>query len=393
MSPPPDAAAETRAVVTVTAIRSCGGWQVRRSAQVLRVRWQDGRVAGSVRSAGPGPCDDLTARLADAARRQLRQFDDGLTACDTPAARTVAVQSAQITAAARVLGWPAGDGWPTGRVAVGMLVRGESAVGPLLLGGAESGTQVSAAGQGTGWLAAGTGCAAALTAVARVIHDWRPADAGRSWQDLPLVLSPGVAAPVITGARMALASPGAAKLAGRRILHDLALLDIPDGYQPGQSSPPGETDDAGQPATVLHLVNRGVAAVPRRDPRTGLVAGRATWDHDAQRLTGPPHYRLSLHGAAGEAPQGAVRLRWCVEGIRRFHPDGTMRLLCIATHPVTGHCFRLRLTARPLSLLRTAAAVTDDTAVIYAGDTVATPSLVLPSATELGNGGIHVEEV
>ncbi len=95
-------------------------------------------------------------------------------------------------------------------------------------------------------------------------------------------------------------------------------------------------------------------------------------------------FRLALSGLpADPVPDGAVELIACAEGLRRYHPDGHLRLLCLARPADQAGTFLVTVRARPLSLLRAVAGLTGDSEQTYLEHEINTPSLVLPSAAEL----------
>ncbi|MDT0343607.1 hypothetical protein [Streptomyces litchfieldiae] len=376
---PAPAADEWRATAAVTAIRRRARWHARLSSDLIHLTRSEGRVAASDRQVPrPAAAPDGTAQ---ATRRHLAAFDaalsgDGVDGEDS----VVPLESALIVAEERGGGPPPGHGPDTAAVRrrISMLVRVESPAGPLLLG---------AAGPD-----AGTVCAAQLLQVQADFAG--SAAAGRpaaGWRDRPLLLAPPVAAAVVSGVAMALGSPGAARLDGCRVLPDLTLVDEAPEVTAGRA------DDAGRPAEPLTLLHRGRVAVPPRDPGTGLVLGRARWDHDSARLVGESPSGLRLTGGpAPGAATGRLELLRCVEGLRRYHLDGRLRVVCLARVPGEAGWFRVELTARPLTLLRAVTGVCLPAVATCAGDRVHTPALLLPAAAALADrerGEIDVRSV
>ncbi|MGW5349832.1 hypothetical protein ACWERV_04820 [Streptomyces sp. NPDC004031] len=338
------------------------------TSEVVRLTRRGGRVVGSARVLPGGRGWPDWSRVVPAVQAELAAFDHAAGVCGGEG--PLVLQSARAAAEAGTGPGP-GSGW--------LLVRAESPAGPLLLG---------AAGP-----AAGDACAAQLRA-ARVDFAAapKPVAPAPDWRERPLLLAPQVAAAVVAGARMALASPRAARLDGRRLLPGFGLVDEVPGL------PAGAADDAGLPAGPLRLLDGGRVAIPPRDPGSGLVPGRARWDHERARLVADRRCRLVFGGppAPAEAVADRIDLLWCVEGLRRYFPDGRMRLVCLAVLPGAPGWFRVELTGRPLTLLRSAGGVHGRAAEICAGDRVHTPALLLPPAACLvggEKGDIGVREV
>lgn len=227
---------------------------------------------------------------------------------------------------------------------VRVLARVETVGGPVLLG------TESAAGLPFGELGG-------------LPHELSPATESR---DLPIVLRPGVAAVLIAGAVFSLTSArgreNVKRLAGRRVLPGLSL------------------SVAGRP-----LVDAGVL-VPSDDEPPRI------WDHDSQSSVEDPLTRASLRGTEAPLPPDVVELMWCVEGLQRYHADGTVRLQCLAR---TGGEWSVRtLVGKPIHLLRHVTAVHGPLTTVFTDSVVSTQSLVLTSARtieEKGNGRI-IEE-
>jgi hypothetical protein len=351
-----------RARASVLAFPAAGGWHRRRSWDLIRLHPADGpggargRITGSARLTASGHDDGPLIR-------SLRLIADGALAglaarLDARTGPAVA-QSVAITVSAG-----AGHRAP----AVHLLVRAETAAGPVLAGGAGA-HAVDATLDSLAPLPGRAGRAA------------RPPD---GWRDRALLLHPPVVAAVMAGARLALGSPGAARLTGRRILPDLTLADEPTGHL-GL----GRDDDGHATAPVI-LADHGRIGSIARDQRTGIPVGRACWQHDSGGLVQSTAYRLVLTGFPAEAPPAdPLDLVACVEGVRRFHPDGRLRLLCIAGSGDAGRgrgtWFALPLAARPLALLRAVLGTVGPAADTGTDGEVRTPALLLPSVNELMN--------
>ena len=135
----------------------------------------------------------------------------------------------------------------------------------------------------------------------------------------------------------------------------------------------------------MHTIVRSgrVAPLPQ-GPDPGVPSGRAVWSHEAGQLAAAATFGLALSGMpAGPVPDGAVELIACAESLRRYHKDGQLRLLCLARSADPADVFLVTVRARPLSLLRAVTGLTGDSEQTYLEHEINTPSLVLPSATEL----------
>jgi hypothetical protein len=90
-------------------------------------------------------------------------------------------------------------------------------------------------------------------------------------------------------------------------------------------------------------------------------------------------------------PDDAVALLACVEGLRRYYPDGQLHMVCLARAPGTASTFLVAIRARPLSLLRAVTGLAGAAADTYLEHEITTPSLVLPSAAELARKShVHI---
>jgi hypothetical protein len=185
-------------------------------------------------------------------------------------------------------------------------------------------------------------------------------------RDLPIVLRPGVAAVLIAGAVFSLTSAkgreSVRRLAGKRVLPGLSL------------------SVAGRP-----LVDGGVLVAPDGEPHR-------IWDHERQSYVEDPLTRAVVGGPEAALPNEYVELVWCVEGLQRYHADGTVRLQCLTR---TGDDWSVRtLVGKPIRLLRHVTAVHGPLTTVFTDSVVTTQSLVLTSARtieEQGNGRI-IEE-
>ncbi|MFI6096378.1 hypothetical protein ACIA8G_12530 [Lentzea sp. NPDC051213] len=185
-------------------------------------------------------------------------------------------------------------------------------------------------------------------------------------RDLPIVLRPGVAAVLIAGAVFSLTSArgreNARQLAGKRVLPGLTLT---------------EADRT--------LVDAGVLVASDEAPQR-------IWDHERQSYVEDPLTRAGMRGPEAPLPQDFVELVWCVEGLQRYHADGTVRLQCLAK---TGDEWSVRtLVGKPIRLLRHVTAVHGPLTTVFTDSVVTTQSLVLTSARTIegkGNGRI-IEE-
>lgn len=327
------------------------GWDRCRSAGLVELTRTGPRVTSSRRRAAHPGGEPLTGALDAAVGGCLADLTAGL---DEPAGPAVAVQSVLVTATGDSAGAP---------VSPRALVRVESVAGPLVAGGSGADAAVTVLD--------------AVAGLRRLAP--RPVRPPAGWTERPLLLRPPVAAVVVTGACLALASASAVRLDGRRVLPGLTLRDEPvDHLVRGH-------DDAGHRADVLTLVDRGRVALPERDADTAVPLGRAQWDHDSGALVRAPLRRLALTGPP--APDGGgepLELAWCVEGLRRYHPDGTLRMLCLARpEPGSPDWFLVSVTAPPLTLLRAVSGVTGPVTGTYSEGEVRSPGLLLPSVERL----------
>ena len=342
--------------------------QLRTSHEVVRLTRTGARVSGSVRVLPSSGDPALTDRI-DRAEAVARAVADRGPRCSG-----YRLQSVLVTLGAQVR----------------VLARVESGFGPLLLGGAgpDAVGQLSAAlDLAAAWL----GPAVTGTSAGAADPAGRPLD----WTDRPLLLASPVAAAVLAGVRLVLATPAAARLDGRRVLPALTLTDLPVEHARGTP------DDAGLTAEAWDVVRAGRVATMPPDPSTGLPAGRAVWSHDTSRLGTAGSFVLSLSAVPelAAAPSlspapgppamaDAVELLTCIEGIRRYHPDGRLRLLCLARlhgpEPGQGkQPFLVRLTGRPLSVLRAVTGVTGQPRPVCTDHLVSTPALLLTPARSL----------
>ncbi|MDM4719454.1 hypothetical protein QTQ03_07530 [Micromonospora sp. WMMA1363] len=316
-----------------------------------------GRVTGSRRSTGSvadEAAKDVAVLLTDVAAR-IGATVDGL-------------QSAVAT----VDEWRDGAGLPVARRG-DLLARVETAGGPVLLGTVGYG-EPSGLVPALPW--------GDLAGLARAPDAGPPDD----WRQRPLVLSAAPTAVLVAGAAFSLTSRGgretAQRLAGRRVLPALTVRDLP-------AAPPGhDRDDLGNPAETRTLVDAG-RICPPPPWHEGMPRGRAVWDHDAAACGPPPLARLDLTGPDLAVPSGAVELLWCVEGLQRYHGDGTVRLRCVArTTDRPDDRFLVVLRGRPIHLLRQARGLAGSRTAVYSDSDVTTRSLVLASAAEL-EGAAH----
>jgi hypothetical protein len=343
--------AELLATVQAFAVPTPGSRpRLARSVELLELSGVPGRgVAASVRRLAPSPLTGPGELAADATDELLRRTMAAL--CTVPGAP---VQSVLATGMARY-GNGSGPPWRRVRVAA----RVETVGGPVIVG---SGNGVPAAGSFPDRLG--------------------PSGPPAGWTGRPIVLTPPVAAIVASAARLALTSRSMREryphLVGRRILPALSIVDGPamhdeNGY-----------DDAGRPASRHPMVAEGVLRPVPFDPQLGVIEGRAFWNHDRQAAGAAPMACLSLSGPQGEPTADALEVRWCVEGLQRYHADGVLRLRCLA-HPTgdTVSWFGCELRGRPLNLLRAAAGMTGLRLNVFSDDEVTTGSLVLPNAEVL----------
>ncbi|QXJ24700.1 hypothetical protein AGRA3207_006077 [Actinomadura graeca] len=340
-----------------------GGPALRLSADlVLMTRDGSGAVRGSRRSPGGGDADGDTA--VDAVRGLL-------------AAAAVALDGAPVQSVLAEVRWLPARGWRRSRV----LARVETALGPTCTGFTAPGD------------APATGRARGAPGVLDVPpYEARPGTPPDGWRALPLLMRPAVAAVPVAGTALVLTSRAARgrvdRLGGRRVLGEQALDDLPSAH------PEATPDDAGHPAGVVRLVEDGVLRPLRAGRVPGAPRGRAVWDHDRQALrpTAQPRLRLSVPPAPPPGP--ALELRWPVEGLRRYDPDGHLSLICVAhVSGDPGRCFTVRLRARPQTIMRAVRGAAGDGAAVVCAEADATvPPLLLPSARDLaGEGRCAVE--
>ncbi|WP_338674978.1 hypothetical protein V1460_19790 [Streptomyces sp. SCSIO 30461] len=285
------------------------------------------------------------------------------------------------SAVAQVREWRDADGLLVSRRAE-LLARVETAGGPVLLGTSGQGDPGSLV-DALPWDELGS--------LDAPFDHVRPPD---DWRWRPLVLRPSPAAVLVAGAAFSLTSRGgratAKRLSGRRVLPPLTLTDLP-------SAPPEVgIDDLGALARPAPLVEAGrICPPPPVSPAaTGVPIGRALWDHDAGGILPPPQARLELTGPETEVPPDAVELVWCVEGLQRYHGDGTVRLHCLArTADRPGGWFRLVLRGKPIHLLRQARGLAGPPTAVHSDSEVTTRSLVLAGATDMEGAGHAVVTV
>ncbi|MEV7187403.1 hypothetical protein [Kitasatospora sp. NPDC093102] len=322
-----------------------------------------GRVTGSRRVAGPSDQDagkETGLLLTEAAERT--------------ASAVAGLQSA----VAQVHEWRDSDGLPVSRRAE-LLARVETPGGPVLLGTSGQGDPAALV-EALPWDELGA-----------LSEPFVSADPPDDWRERPLVLRPSAASVLVAGAAFSLTSRGgratAARLAGRRILPQLTLTDLP-------SAPPESgRDDRGDPALPTVLVDGG-RICPPPPLAEGIAPGRAVWDHDAGGFGPPPLARLELDGPRAEVPPDAVELVWCVEGLQRYHGDGTVRLQCLArVADRPGGWFRLALRGKPVHLLRQARGLAGPPMAVHSDSDVTTRSLVLAGAAEMEGAGHAVVTV
>ncbi|MFD0399051.1 hypothetical protein ACFVHI_13345 [Kitasatospora sp. NPDC127121] len=366
--------AETRIRASGIVTPTRGAPRLTVSLDTLRLeRDATGRVTGSRRVAGSADQDagkETGLLLTEAAERT--------------ASAVAGLQSA----VAQIHEWRDGDGLPVSRRAE-LLARVETPGGPVLLGTSGPGDP------------AGLVEALPWDELGALSEPFVPADPPDDWRERPLLLRPSAASVLVAGAAFSLTSRGgratAARLAGRRILPQLTLTDLPSA-PPGSaldgSAPPGSgLDDRGDPALPTVLVDGG-RICPPPPLAEGIALGRAVWDHDTGGFGPPPLARLELGGPLAEVPPDAVELVWCVEGLQRYHGDGTVRLQClarVANRP--GGWFRLALRGKPVHLLRQARGLAGPPMAVHSDSDVTTRSLVLAGAAEMEGAGHAVVTV
>ncbi|MFD7597389.1 hypothetical protein ACFV6D_30720 [Kitasatospora sp. NPDC059812] len=386
--------AETRIRASGIVTPTRGAPRLTVSLDTLRLeRDATGRVTGSRRVAGSADQDagkETGLLLTEAAERT--------------ASAVAGLQSA----VAQIHEWRDGDGLPVSRRAE-LLARVETPGGPVLLGTSGPGDP------------AGLVEALPWDELGALSTPFAPADPPGDWRERPLLLRPSAASVLVAGAAFSLTSRGgratAARLAGRRILPQLTLTDLP-------SAPPGSglngsgldasaldasaldgaaldgaalgasgLDDRGDPALPTVLVDGG-RICPPPPLAEGIARGRAVWDHDTGGFGPPPLARLELGGPLAEVPPDAVELVWCVEGLQRYHGDGTVRLQCLArVADRPGGWFRLALRGKPVHLLRQARGLAGPPMAVHSDSDVTTRSLVLAGAAEMEGAGHAVVTV
>lgn len=345
---------EFRARTTVIGSPAGGTTRISRSTDVVELTLVAGRVVSSVRR-----WDRQAVDLDDAADQALRIALDRL---DEVAGRAVAVQSVLVSAEG---GWGAAA---TPAPVVRVLARVETVAGPLVLGG--RGPRA-------------TDEVSRMVAAANGLRGLPAEQPGT--RRCPVVLFPAVSAVLVVAARMVLASPAAARLAGRRVLPPLTLTDDPVALA-GQ-------DDNARAVGPVELVVDGRVRAPARDPDTGALLGRAAWSHDLRRLTGAGPHRVRLSGLR-ETPVPADRIDvlYPVEGLERYLPGGFVRVTCVARAGAGPRWCLVRLCARPLSLLRLVQGAHGPSTPLYSDHETYVPALVLPSLVRLeGSSGVSVE--
>ncbi|MER8103405.1 hypothetical protein [Kitasatospora sp. NPDC094016] len=381
--------AETRTRASGIFTPTRGAARLTVSLDTLRVeRDATGRVTGSRRVAGSTDQDagkETGLLLAEAAERT--------------ASAVAGLQSA----VAQVHEWRDGDGLPVSRRAE-LLARVETPGGPVLLGTSGPGDP------------AGLVEALPWDELGALSGPFVPVDPPDDWRERPVLLRPSAASVLVAGAAFSLTSRGgratAARLAGRRILPQLTLTDLPSappesGLDASGLDGPGQDasgqnasgldasglDDRGDPALPTVLVDGG-RICPPPPLAEGIALGRAVWDHDTGGFGPPPLSRLELGGPRAEVPPDAVELVWCVEGLQRYHGDGTVRLQCLArVADRPGGWFRLALRGKPVHLLRQARGLAGPPVAVHSDSDVTTRSLVLAGAAEMEGAGHAVVTV
>lgn len=322
-----------------------GPRRVRSIDALLRHRDDAGAVVGSRRLGPDAPATDLVQRTAPVAALLEHWSADSSTG----------MQSGLLTVRERAA-----------TAHAGLCIRLESVAGPVLLSAAsttpDSLTRTPA------------------FATPPALPD-RLGTLSAAADERPLRLSPAVAATVVAGAGFSLMSAGGRaarwRMAGRRILPGLTLT-LTSSFPP-----PPNVDDTGAPTADIDLVQDGRGTPPA--PGT-----RLRWSHDRQTLVEAEATGWRLSGPAGPAPGTAVLdLVHCLEGLQRYHTDGTVRLRCLA-HDTTEDAWSvLTVTATPLRLLRRATYLDGAAATVWTDAEVTTPALVLPSPRALREGGNH----
>lgn len=325
-----------------------------------------GRVTGSRRLAGPPDQEagkETALLLTEAAGRA--------------ASAVAGLQSA----VAQVHEWRDADGLLVSRRAE-LLARVETPGGPVLLGTSGPGDPAALV-EALPWDEFG--------AFPEPFGSDAPPD---DWRERPLVLRPSPAAVLVAGTAFSLTSRAgratARRLAGRRVLPPLTLRDLP-------SVPPESgRDDRGDPAQPTTLVDIGRICPP--SPASplgeGIPLGRAVWDHDTGAFGPPQLARLQLTGPDTEVPPDAMELVCCVEGLQRYHGDGTVRLQCLVrTADRPGSWFRVVLRGKPIHLLRQARGLAGPPTAVHSDSDVTTRSLVLASAADMEGAGHAVVTV
>jgi hypothetical protein len=341
--PGAEAGDELRATVTAVASPVAGVVSVRYSGDLLWLARTAGRVTGSTRLPAHQTLPLVRRRYQEAveAVSAVRTTCEGLTA-DGP----LRPQSALVTVGTRLR----------------VLARLETPAGPMLAGGA-----------GTAAVADMLEVVAELSRLPGAL-----ADAPRGWDRRPLLLRPPVAAVLLAGVRLVLGGAAAGRLAGRRVLPDLTLVDRPVEHAEGA------LDDCGTPAEAHMLVRSGRVAPLPPDTCPGVPPGRAVWCHEESRPVIAATFGLTLSGMpAVSPPDGAVELLACAEGLRRYHADGHLQMTCLARSADSASIFLVAVRARPLSMLRAVTGLAGGSANTYLEDEIDTPSLVLLSADEL----------
>lgn len=332
--------AELRATVTAVVSPVTGVVSARYSGDLLRLVRTSGRVTGSTRLPAHQTRPLVKRRYREAVSA-VRTTCEGLAA-----GGPLRPQSALVTAGARLR----------------VLARLETPAGPMLAGGA-----------GTAAVADMLGVVAELNRLPGAL-----ADAPHGWDRRPLLLRPPVAAVLLAGVRLVLGGTAAGRLAGRRVFPDLTLVDRPVEHTEGA------LDDCGRPAEAHTIVRSGRVAPLPQGSYPCVPSGRAVWRHEESRPVIAATFGLTLSGMPmASRPDGAVELLVCTEGLRRYHPDGRMQMICLARPADSASIFLVAVRARPLSMLRAVTGLAGSAANTYLEHEINTPSLVLLSADEL----------